>query len=377
MTEIIIMRSNSIIYSPRVGKIARSLRKRYSILVLGWNREGVSKEVVDNYIPKLTLFNFRAPFGRPILIAYLPLFWFWIFIRLLVYRPKVIHACDLDIVLPCYIYKAVFRRKLVFDVCDRYAMAYIPPKFKTLYSLVNRIENIFGKKADALVNVSEKLQRTFPKTPIHSVVIMNCAENHHDGMKPAIHDCENNTKNYLRLVFTGGVKRGRGLKTVLSAIKNLENVELTIAGRVADAELYNQLLLQDNVKYIGLLRPAEVLTLEADYDVGLSLYDLNDPINNFSMGNKIFEAMMLGLPIITNVATELVNETKCGIIVDYNEEKQIKAAIINLRDNLELRKMLGKNGRQAFLTKYNWKVMEQKLYEIYDELLLSKSLSEK
>jgi glycosyltransferase involved in cell wall biosynthesis len=87
------------------------------------------------------------------------------------------------------------------------------------------------------------------------------------------------------------------------------------------------------------------------------------------MGNKLFEAMMCGIPIITNVATEIVNETQCGIIVDYNNIDHIRETIVNLRDNPDLRKKLGENGRNAFLQKYNWNAMEQRLFKIYQELL--------
>jgi glycosyltransferase involved in cell wall biosynthesis len=87
------------------------------------------------------------------------------------------------------------------------------------------------------------------------------------------------------------------------------------------------------------------------------------------MGNKLFEAMMCGVPVITNVAQEIVNETECGIIVEYDNMEQIREAIITLRDNPELRKRLGANGRKAFLEKYNWNLMEQRLYNVYDSLL--------
>jgi glycosyltransferase involved in cell wall biosynthesis len=87
------------------------------------------------------------------------------------------------------------------------------------------------------------------------------------------------------------------------------------------------------------------------------------------MGNKIFEAMMCGVPIISNVACELIKEVGCGIIVNYGDLNQIKSAITSLRDNPDLRKTLGANGRKAFLEKYNWNIMERKLYAIYDDLL--------
>jgi glycosyltransferase involved in cell wall biosynthesis len=112
------------------------------------------------------------------------------------------------------------------------------------------------------------------------------------------------------------------------------------------------------------------LHLEASSDVMIALYDLNlQTQNKFVMGNKLFEAMMCGVPIISNVAPELIREVDCGIVVKYDNVDEIRNTIIKLRDNPELRKRLGSNGRKAFLEKYNWNRMEQQLYEIYDSLL--------
>jgi glycosyltransferase involved in cell wall biosynthesis len=49
----------------------------------------------------------------------------------------------------------------------------------------------------------------------------------------------------------------------------------------------------------------------------------------------------------------------------------MKEGIVKLRDNPELRKKLGDNGREAFLQKYNWNAMEQKLYGVYGQLILN------
>jgi len=46
------------------------------------------------------------------------------------------------------------------------------------------------------------------------------------------------------------------------------------------------------------------------------LYDLQFEKNRLSSPNKIFEAMMCGIPLITNMEEELVSEeVGCGIIV--------------------------------------------------------------
>jgi glycosyltransferase involved in cell wall biosynthesis len=360
--DIAVIRSNSILYSPRVRKIVKSLNKRYRTLALGWNREGLlDKSVTD---ADIRLFNLKAPFGKRILVAYFFLYWTWILIKLSIYRPSVVHACDLDSAIPSYIYKTLFKKKMVFDVCDRYAMAYIPTKFKTIYTFVNSLEELIGSKSDMLINVSEALQKSFSKKLRRSAIIMNCSDDHIIDKKKLPED-----NGILTLVYTGIIIRSRGLKEVALAIKDLKHVNFIIAGRPIDQDLKDELVQMPNIEYKGLLSHNEALELQSNSHVMISLYDLKDPISNFSMGNKIFEAMMFGLPVITNVSSELISGDECGIIVDYNDIDQIKAAITNLRDDLDLRRRLGNNGRDAFLNKYNWAKMEQELYKIYDGML--------
>jgi len=102
----------------------------------------------------------------------------------------------------------------------------------------------------------------------------------------------------------------------------------------------------------------------------VALYDLNlQSQYEYGMGNKVLEAMMCGVPIITNISYEFINEIKCGLMVKYGDLEEIESAIITLRDNLDMRTYLGNNGRKAFLEKYNWEIMEKKLIETYEKLI--------
>ncbi len=375
MIDIIIVKSDPILTTPtlRDQKILRSLRKKYSIIGLGWNRRGqgtsmtISNNDIDiKYFNVKGVSNFESH-GTLRYIPYMLVFWMWVFIKLCIYRPKIIHSCNLDSFFPSYIYKILFRKRLVFDVFDRYAMAYIPKDrnafFKMLYSFVNRIEEEFAKRADVLINISDEMLTTYKKRPKECITIMNCSENYmKDRLKVE--------QKGLKLLFTGHIRKGRGLELLPDVVKNLKDTQLIITGRVEDKGLLNSIEGLSNIIYKGFLDHDQVLDLEASSDAMIALYDLNlQAQNKYVMGNKLFEAMMFGIPIITNVAKEIVNETDCGVIVDYDDIEQIKEAIILLRDNPELRKRLGTNGRKAFLEKYNWNVMEQKLYRVYDNLL--------
>jgi glycosyltransferase involved in cell wall biosynthesis len=381
VVDIALIRTNSIIYDIRVIKILKSLSKRYNLLVLGWDRKGIYNY---DYLKRqmnwesdvagaeIKIMRIRAPFNSESLasyipmIVYFPLFWIWVFLNLIKFKPKVLHACDLDTAVPCYFYKLLFKKKLVFDVFDRYAMTLIPAKFKTLYAAVNLFEEYFSKRANVLITISKMVLSTFRKKPEKCLIIMNCPEDHYvrkeklDEHKP------------LRIVYTGAIwKKSRGLENITSAIEDLPNVELIIAGwyRESDKEFLNDILKMPNVKFMGLLQPNDALALEASSDVIIALYQPEFIWYNITLPNKLFEAMMCGVPIITNVAREVVGEADYGIIVEFDDVKNIKEAILALRDNTALRHRLGANGRKAFLEKYSWLKMEEELFNLYESLL--------
>jgi hypothetical protein len=95
LSQVAIVRTNFVVYDTRLVKIIRSLDKRYSTLVLGWNREGrmlndtegmkiaIAGESLDKPRFILKLLNVRAPFAKSSLASYIsmllyfPVFWTW------------------------------------------------------------------------------------------------------------------------------------------------------------------------------------------------------------------------------------------------------------------------------------------------------------
>jgi glycosyltransferase involved in cell wall biosynthesis len=349
--------------SIRAELIVKSLRKKYSVLALGWDRG----EGVPNKSNLLDVFRWSAPYGYTLrYLALLPVFWTWIFIKLCAYRPKIIHACNLDTIIPCYAYKLLFRKKLIFDIHDRYAMTFIQRSrgffFKNLYLVVNFVEENFANNADLVILVYGKILKTFKKKPRNWIAIMVFPEDHMTNYSKVM-------SNDFKLLFTGHVRRGRGLDKLLGIIGDMKNIELLVMGRIEDKNLLKKIHKTSNSKYVGFLDHKQLIDLELSANASIALYDLNlETQHEYGMANKILEAMMCGLPVITNIAHEIIKETGCGILVDYENVKQIKEAIISLRDNPELCTKLGENGRRAFLEKYNWMIMEEKLLKSYESL---------
>jgi glycosyltransferase involved in cell wall biosynthesis len=87
--------------------------------------------------------------------------------------------------------------------------------------------------------------------------------------------------------------------------------------------------------------------------------------------------MTVGLPVIASnfpVWQEVVEENNCGLTVNPFDPEDIAKAIEYLLDNPDQARKMGQNGRKAVLEKYNWENEEQKLIELYENLLKGKRM---
>jgi glycosyltransferase involved in cell wall biosynthesis len=360
----VIIRSNSISYDPRVLKLSNSLSKNHTVLVLGWNRENQKSSLEHSGALTFKTLKIPAPYGNALLIAFFPIFWLWTFLNLLRFHPKIVHACDLDCLIPALIYGKIFSEKVVFDSFDRYAMAFIPKKYPILYAVIDNLENILAYFTDALVTVSEERLRTFRLNKNQfRCIIANCPS------KTKNFEIEHFSNNTFRIVYAGSLAKDRGISILLDVIDKLNNVDLFLAGR-ADDGLIQQIKGKQNIHYVGQLSYNNALRLQASADVIPILYDPSIPINTLASPNKLFEAMMLRVPVITNVCSELLKEAGCGILVAYDCEPVLSALALLLKDT-SLRSELGDNGYRAFTEKYNWALMEGTLLNLYSALLKS------
>ena len=365
--KIAIIRSNPIMSDPRVIKIAHSLGKKYTVLILGWDRECMYKpvETISKSI-KIKRFRLKAPYGSMSLVPLLPIYQVWVLLNLLIHKPDVVHACDLDGAMPSYILKLILRRKMVFDVFDRYGWwSTLYLKIKKIYPLVKLFEETVARNSDWLITVSRGELETFRLLPKCWAVVPNYPMN----FKITKNECSSKLNDHFKVVFAGSISPNYGLLDLCEVVKDLEHVRLILSGRMLSQELLQRVLLLPNVEYIGLLPHKEALELQAAADVIPVLIDPALPKFHTVNPNKLFEAMMLGIPVITNVLTDEVTDIGCGIVVHYGCVNEIREAILYLKNNPKIRMEMGSKGRVAFEHKYNWTWNEKKLFRIYNELL--------
>jgi glycosyltransferase involved in cell wall biosynthesis len=176
------------------------------------------------------------------------------------------------------------------------------------------------------------------------------------------------------ICYVGGISKIRGIEEVVQSLEQISNVRLNLVGE------FNEKKLEDKVKnYYGWKKVKELGFLGRDDVAKVMMYSKAGivtfhPLPNHidAQPNKMFEYMSAGLPLIASnfpLWKEIVNDNNCGICVDPLNTIEIFKAIEFILDNPIESEMMGNNGRKAVLEKYNWKIEEKKLFQIYHSLI--------
>ncbi len=126
-----------------------------------------------------------------------------------------------------------------------------------------------------------------------------------------------------------------------------------------------------NIHWHGKIDYQESLALYFQSDVILATYDPAIANNRLGSPNKIFEAMMLGKPVIVAENTNMdrvIRETNAGIVVRYGDLENLENTLSALCENPDLGSKLGASGRMTYENQYSWLKMEQKIIDLYQEV---------
>lgn len=124
------------------------------------------------------------------------------------------------------------------------------------------------------------------------------------------------------------------------------------------------------IRYIGKISRKDVNKLYGSSRAGIVIYQ---PADNHiaSQPIKMFEYMAAGLPVIASnfpLWKQIIEENECGVCVDPTNASDVKNACEKLLHDPQLGQKMGKNGRNAVISKYSWASEEQKLINLYREI---------
>lgn len=136
-----------------------------------------------------------------------------------------------------------------------------------------------------------------------------------------------------------------------------------VDGLMAKAkEKCNELGIEHQVKFTGMLHKHEWINLGEDYDIFINTTNVdNQPVS-------VIEAMALGFPIVsTNVGgiPYLIEDQKNGLLVPPGDPEAMADAIIRVLKNPQLCEKLSRNARVHAET-FDWSNIEPKWLEIIE-----------
>ncbi|MFD2331454.1 glycosyltransferase family 4 protein [Cohnella sp. GCM10020058] len=368
--RVVILRSNPVLPDPRVEKEANELLKNgYEVQILAWNRNGGKGLKERGHIKvqcgsiSTTWLNIKANYGNG-LKTLLPIIFFQVLLSywLIKNRNKYdcIHACDFDTGLTGLVCSKILKKKIVYDIFDYYIDSFNVPRL--LKSLVEFLDLKVINHSNAVIITNESRRVQIKKSrPKYLEVIHNSPEK--IKMNSTLGSNEK-----LKVVYVGILSENRLLKEVVELISESEACELHIAGfGQLETMIYNYSTTYKNIEYYGRIKYNDTLKLETECDVLFATYNPLIENHRYSSPNKLYEAMMLGKPIIVCKGTgidEIVEKLELGLVIDYNRIS-FKNALAELTREKETWKNKESEIQRIYDTYYSWELMSQRLIKLY------------
>jgi glycosyltransferase involved in cell wall biosynthesis len=281
----------------------------------------------------------------------------------------LIHACDFDTILPALWLKMFHGKCVVYDIFDFYAdhLRATPAAFK---HIIRKVDLWAIGRVDALILVDEaRIPQVTGSRPRSITIIYNSPEDVSRNL-PAP---EKSVEGGFHLAYIGLLQVERGLLEMLTVLRSHPGWGLDLAGFGGDeAAILSAADGMHNVRWHGRVSYERAVQLSADADVLFATYDPSIPNHRYSSPNKVFEAMMLGKPVIVAAGTNMdriIAEADCGCIVPYGDVPSLESTLVILASDPELVRKLGHNARQAYETRYAWFIMSQRLASLYEKVL--------
>jgi len=175
------------------------------------------------------------------------------------------------------------------------------------------------------------------------------------------------------IIYAGGLTKIRGIKEIIQSMEFIgEKAELWLLGKWESEEFKKECESLKGwrfTKYLGLKPLEEVYTYMKVADIGISILY---PVKNYvtSLPVKAFEYMACSLPMVMSnfpYWEEIFGE--CALFANPYDPKEIAETIMKLLSEEDLRRKIGKKGRELIQNEYSWEREQKKLLDFYNKVI--------
>lgn len=282
----------------RYLSVLKQYKKKYT--VIGWDRGG-TEQCVGSEI----LYQKTAKVGGGLNNILSLMSWnLFVLVRLIKLRKEysVIHSVDFDTIIPALLIAKIMRRKLIFDVYDKYTDARKMPA--QIATVIDKIEQWGCVSCDALILPDEcrLIQLGLPKTtrvtiienvPAHASSVVNT-------QTQIEADCDGLILSYVGILET----EHRGLEDLLRVVSRNPNICFYIAGDGPLRDIIVEYVQKyNNIHYYGPVSSERALSIMAASHIIVGMYYKTIPNHLFASPNKYYEHLMLGKALLTTENT--------------------------------------------------------------------------
>lgn len=201
----------------------------------------------------------------------------------------------------------------------------------------SKLERKVLRNADAVLVVGKTMQKKYKTINENTIVISN-------GYDGSVNKDQKNLDAKFSISHIGMMNADRNPKMLWTVLSNIikensefsKDLQVNLIGKVAP-EILQEIInlgLKNHVNLIDYLPHDKVLQLQSTSQTLLLVVN-NVPSAKGIVTGKIFEYLQANRPILgiapkNGDLAEIINETKSGVIVGFNEKDELKKVILNL-----------------------------------------------
>lgn len=346
MKTILYIKSSSI-KDVRMNKFYQFFKNRsdYRLYYWGWDRK---KEGVESDSPFVEYF-FKGVYLS--LIASYLIYIFVLFFKLLfsnLNKYNKIICVNFESALPMYWVSRLKRIQYIYEIYDEFSKSYNFPGW--IKRFLKNIDLRIVKRAEYVIHVDAN--RVLGPEKDKSIIIENTPNDHWNGLARPYDGLKH------KFAIVGFFSDARGMEQIYSFAKDNVHIHFLLAGRFTSEAMKKTFLELKNVECHDFMPQEKLFTLMEDCCGIFSLYNPKIEINRYAASNKVYDAMMMGIPVITNrevINSSYIEKNRCGIVVDYEYGESWS----QLSDEtfVEIAKKIGSQGRSLYLDEFQFEAL--------------------
>lgn len=318
--------------------------KRQNVHFWGWNR--------NSYVEKMEYCNVQyllkgGGFGSKILLLLYPVWMILLFFKVLFFRNLDRYnliVINFDSALPVFLASYIRKINYIYEVHDEFAISYNFPLF--VKKVIKRIDDRIMNCSDLVIHVDfNRINNESCK----SIVIENSPFDYYENKEI------NYRKDKMRFAVIGNISSVRGINSIFNFAELNDFIEILLVGKFYDQTLREKLLKLPNVIYKDYMEQDKLFEILQSCCGIFSLYDPSLEINRLAASNKVYDAMMMGIPVITNpevVNSEFIVKNNIGLLVSYHYDETWN--VLTSNDSLCVFEKIGYRGRKLYLSKFRF-----------------------